>query len=120
MLRSSQPHRGNTLSDPTNLVSTLLSSFASPSHRENHKSPHSDDSDFDREDDDDTHTIIDTLKTYNWSGLKSECGICLKDVIEKQVVKEMPCLHYFHTRCVEKWLETKMTCPNCRAEVVGK
>ena len=27
------------------------------------------------------------------------------------------CNHYFHIGCIDKWFETKITCPTCRQDI---
>ncbi|CAH3122408.1 unnamed protein product [Pocillopora meandrina] len=66
---------------------------------------------------------IDQLPTYRvTAGAKEEaeekrCVVCLVDFEEKQLVRVLPCLHEYHTRCIDKWLKSNRTCPICRAEV---
>uniref|UniRef100_A0A915EP81 RING-type domain-containing protein n=1 Tax=Ditylenchus dipsaci TaxID=166011 RepID=A0A915EP81_9BILA len=36
---------------------------------------------------------------------------CSKDL------KELPCLHKFHEKCIEKWFKVRSTCPLCRLKV---
>ena len=43
-----------------------------------------------------------------------ECAICFER-LRRAPVLELPCGHSFHERCVDKWGETSMTCPYCRA-----
>jgi len=30
---------------------------------------------------------------------------------------ETPCKHYFHSNCLEKWMEEKLSCPCCRKTI---
>ena len=50
-------------------------------------------------------------------GAEDDCPICMEKMKggEKDVCK-LYCKHYFHVECMEKWLETRMECPICRAE----
>ncbi|KAI4305838.1 hypothetical protein L6164_029180 [Bauhinia variegata] len=45
---------------------------------------------------------------------ESFCSICRRDYLNNESVKVMPCGHVFHPRCVEAWLCSKRSCPNCR------
>lgn len=47
-----------------------------------------------------------------------ECNICLS-VIEKEdpLVMTTPCNHLFHSNCLTNWMEIKLQCPTCRAEL---
>lgn len=42
------------------------------------------------------------------------CPICLLQV-GKRKKKSLPCGHYFHWRCIDKWLENNANCPICRS-----
>mmetsp|Transcript_9488 Transcript_9488/g.6843 ORF Transcript_9488/g.6843 Transcript_9488/m.6843 type:complete len:85 (+) Transcript_9488:1471-1725(+) len=33
-----------------------------------------------------------------------KCMICLTEYEDQQEIRTMPCLHYFHTECIDKWL----------------
>lgn len=58
---------------------------------------------------------IDQLPTYRvTAGSKEEnddkrCVVCLVDFEEKQLVRVLPCLHEYHTRCIDKWLKVRFT-----------
>ena len=39
------------------------------------------------------------------------CAICLCDVVKGQVVRRTPCLHLFHSECIQGWLCTRRVCP---------
>ncbi|KAL7265593.1 hypothetical protein ACSBR1_003384 [Camellia fascicularis] len=48
-----------------------------------------------------------------------ECSICLGGFQDGEKVKVLPmCHHGFHSKCVDKWLRTRSSCPLCRASVV--
>ena len=57
---------------------------------------------------------IDQLQTYRvTSGSKdakdnNRCVVCLVDFEEKQLVRVLPCLHEYHTRCIDKWLKVRI------------
>ena len=40
------------------------------------------------------------------------CAVCM-DEIELDEMKTLPCGHYFHQACIDKWAESKKECPNC-------
>lgn len=55
-------------------------------------------------------TVIDQLPSYRYTGEKSEtkqmtCVICMCDFELRQMLRVLPCLHEFHTKCVDKWLK---------------
>jgi hypothetical protein len=44
-----------------------------------------------------------------------ECSICLGDILRGD--RTTSCGHHFHTACLQKWLVSHNTCPNCRTEL---
>jgi hypothetical protein len=48
-----------------------------------------------------------------WSSLEgdTEIGVGDDDVVMVQVT---PCDHFFHTGCLQRWMDIKMECPTCR------
>ncbi|KAM6550417.1 hypothetical protein CsatB_000225 [Cannabis sativa] len=45
----------------------------------------------------------------------SECPICLGDFEDGEKVRVLPkCNHGFHVRCIDTWLVSNSSCPNCR------
>ncbi len=49
-----------------------------------------------------------------------ECPICY-DLLSVDVTRSCPeCNNHFHSRCIEKWLQTKLTCVLCRSDVWKK
>lgn len=52
-----------------------------------------------------------------------ECPICLGEFMDGEKVRVLPqCNHKFHVSCIDTWLRSHSSCPNCRhslLEVVG-
>lgn len=44
------------------------------------------------------------------------CAICLENLADGSV-RCLPCMHPFHTACVDDWLTRNHACPVCRHEV---
>ncbi|KDP42229.1 hypothetical protein JCGZ_02959 [Jatropha curcas] len=42
------------------------------------------------------------------------CSICLEQVNRGELVRSLPCLHQFHTNCIDPWLRQQGTCPVCK------
>ncbi|MED6147352.1 hypothetical protein PIB30_043332 [Stylosanthes scabra] len=47
----------------------------------------------------------------------SNCPICTDEFEMGEIVCMLPCNHAFHFSCINRWLETSLTCPVCRQEL---
>lgn len=56
-------------------------------------------------------TLIPIRKT-------EECSICLTRLRGKKEAIETNCGHFYHTKCLMKWLKMSSSCPECRTEVL--
>ena len=45
-----------------------------------------------------------------------DCVICMNPVACRDVNERMvtPCNHFFHTKCLVRWMDIKQECPTCR------
>ncbi|KAF7683675.1 E3 ubiquitin-protein ligase [Astathelohania contejeani] len=51
--------------------------------------------------------------------LNEECMICLDNYKVNEKIRILNCDHYFHTKCVDKWLcGVSGQCPTCRKDVI--
>lgn len=51
--------------------------------------------------------------------LNENCFICMDNYKESELKRELPsCKHYFHKKCIDKWLKKKASCPICRDELL--
>lgn len=48
---------------------------------------------------------------------RTECAICICSYEEMEEVMVLPCLHWFHARCGQQWLEKSSECPLCQFDV---
>lgn len=48
-----------------------------------------------------------------------ECTVCLQNIEKGELIRTLPCKHFFHSACVSEWL-TKYAdeCPLCRKSVI--
>ncbi|VDN04526.1 unnamed protein product [Thelazia callipaeda] len=46
------------------------------------------------------------------------CVICQCDFEKRDLIRELPCSHHFHLKCVDKWLRSNRSCPICRKNAV--
>ena len=47
----------------------------------------------------------------------SDCMVCLESFKVGDERKTLPCLHGFHSACVDKWLRTSASCPVCKHSI---
>jgi hypothetical protein len=59
--------------------------------------------------------FFETLKDK--SGISDQCGICIEDFEDDDLVTLLPCKHIYHCVCSDKWFsENSNKCPICREE----
>lgn len=46
-----------------------------------------------------------------------ECCICLNKYRDKEEVRQLPCSHMFHLKCVDQWLRIISCCPLCKQDL---
>lgn len=47
----------------------------------------------------------------------SQCIICLQRFEPKELIKWLPCVHAFHVKCIDAWLNHSVKCPVCQLDV---
>jgi hypothetical protein len=64
-----------------------------------------------------THKIHPiTFKTPEKEFKTNECLICLEKLIYGRAI--LSCGHHYHSTCILKWFENKLTCPLCNQQFV--
>ncbi|KAK6912670.1 Zinc finger, RING-type [Dillenia turbinata] len=58
-----------------------------------------------------------TEKERTISGEDAVCCICLGKYVNNDDLRELPCSHFFHKDCIDKWLKINAMCPLCKSEV---
>jgi len=48
---------------------------------------------------------------------KPSCIICISDFESGDITKSLPCMHLFHSKCIDQWLKVKGKCPTCQTVV---
>ncbi|XP_015901006.1 RING-H2 finger protein ATL74 [Ziziphus jujuba] len=62
-----------------------------------------------------TSTYENSSPAGSPSSSASECAICLVDFCEGDKIRVLPkCKHRFHVVCIDTWLLSRSSCPNCR------
>lgn len=54
----------------------------------------------------------------NFSVENKMCNICLSQYEINEEYMILPCLHRFHSNCIEDWFKNQVTCPNCMCKVI--
>lgn len=57
-----------------------------------------------------THRIMNAKQL----GVQTRCAICFDDFEGGDCLKTMPCMHFYHSHCISRWLGTSNTCPICK------
>ncbi len=60
--------------------------------------------------------LINTLQILN------DTCFCLVSYNDNDYIRILPCLHSFHTNCIDKWLlynKYNPTCPTCRVNIMS-
>uniref|UniRef100_A0A0C9RQ29 TSA: Wollemia nobilis Ref_Wollemi_Transcript_3975_3253 transcribed RNA sequence n=1 Tax=Wollemia nobilis TaxID=56998 RepID=A0A0C9RQ29_9CONI len=60
---------------------------------------------------------VGTEKERAVSGEDAICCICLLNYKDNEELRELPCTHFFHVECVDKWLKINASCPLCKLEI---
>ena len=48
------------------------------------------------------------------------CSICLEKLKRHDVIRTLGCMHSFHQRCLDPWLQTNLICPLCRSSLISQ
>ncbi|CAM9362994.1 unnamed protein product, partial [Discosporangium mesarthrocarpum] len=66
---------------------------------------------------------IEKLPTVTFDDIEGfddeSCAICLADYEGSDMLRQLPCNHAFHQKCVDDWLKYNASCPNCRAQIIS-
>ncbi|GAB6030720.1 hypothetical protein CHUAL_007571 [Chamberlinius hualienensis] len=63
--------------------------------------------------------MIQHLPTGIYDGSKKnrECVICMVEFGVGEPIRFLPCMHTYHTSCIDDWLMRSFTCPSCMEPV---
>jgi len=73
--------------------------------------------------------LLEALPMYKWGssgfeddGSQDDCPLCMDIFAQDQEVRKMPCSHFFHTDCIERWFlagqQQSFSCPLCRMDIL--
>jgi len=57
------------------------------------------------------------IGTYDGCKKNRECVICMIEFSVGDPVRYLPCMHTYHTDCIDDWLMRSFTCPSCMEPV---
>lgn len=60
---------------------------------------------------------IKLLKKQKVGCASGNCTICFEKYEKGQVIRNLPCGHKFHYKCMKPWLKTSIYCPLCRFDL---
>ncbi|KAL9259913.1 E3 ubiquitin-protein ligase-like protein [Drosera capensis] len=60
---------------------------------------------------------VGTEKERDISGEDAVCCICLATYMDEDELRELPCCHFFHAECVDRWLRMNASCPLCKSVI---
>jgi len=58
--------------------------------------------------------------TAEESNMQKSCRVCMEDFKNEELLRTLPCLHFFHKECIDKWLFQNRTCPVCKFDIMQK
>ncbi|KAA0710140.1 E3 ubiquitin-protein ligase RNF115 [Triplophysa tibetana] len=68
--------------------------------------------------------MISSLPTISISSEQAacqlECPVCREEYSTGESVRQLPCLHCYHSNCIVPWLQLHDTCPVCRKGLDGE
>jgi hypothetical protein len=47
----------------------------------------------------------------------ASCAVCLSEFDAGDLMRQLPCKHYFHRHCIDKWLRRNKKCPLCMGDI---
>ena len=64
------------------------------------------------------HACRGQVDTTDEKAMLRECCICMSEFKVRNRIRILPCMHYFHSKCIDKWLLHNLTCPICMLNLV--
>ncbi|KAL5991291.1 hypothetical protein ACLOJK_012198 [Asimina triloba] len=55
------------------------------------------------------------------ASIATDCPICLGEFVDGEKIRVLPrCNHWFHVKCIDKWLVAHSSCPTCRHSLLDR
>jgi hypothetical protein len=48
---------------------------------------------------------------------EDRCSVCMEHFAETDLVKQLPCKHFFHPPCAQGWIVDHNSCPACTVKI---
>ena len=61
--------------------------------------------------------MLPVFTYYDHYQLDQECTICLGAFSDGESLKTLPCLHNYHSICIDQWLGIQANCPLCKQTI---
>ena len=62
--------------------------------------------------------LFGQIPKHEWND--TSCCICLEEYDESHQLTRLPCGHWMHSECIEKWFNRDVTCPLCKEITIEK
>merc|ERR1711871_453862 len=67
-----------------------------------------------------TRTLTaEDIKDSSFKEKLDSCVICLDDFAIGDKIKTLPCKHYYHAECIDRWMSGHKLCPLCNSDIAG-
>lgn len=63
--------------------------------------------------------LSNLLETNDRRHDHSHCVICLERYQVEEAVRTIPCMHSFHSTCIDRWLQNTAICPICKQSIAS-
>ena len=48
---------------------------------------------------------------------ENSCAICMEAYHLTDIMRTLPCFHFFHRQCIDRWFRLSQQCPTCKYEI---
>ena len=64
-----------------------------------------------------TRSEIKKLKKMKVKHSNSPCIICYEKYAKNDIIRRLPCKHFYHYKCLKQWFSFSNSCPMCRCNI---